>query len=87
VVLPPWLPSRESGGLGRRLSAVFSSSWLHIIGVGRLTDLLCGLGRLAALSPGLDEMCFEDWWSRSAELVPKDLKDGFNSLVYLEAPQ
>lgn len=36
---------------------------------------------LAALSPGLDEMCFEDCWSRLAELVPKDLKDGFNSLV------
>jgi hypothetical protein len=28
---------------------------------------------------------FEAWWGRSAEVVPKDLRDGFNSLVVLGA--
>jgi hypothetical protein len=38
---------------------------------------------LAALSPGMEDISFEAWWSRSAEVVPKDLRDGFNSLVVL----
>jgi hypothetical protein len=40
---------------------------------------------LAALSLGLDDINFEARWSRSGEVVPKDLKDGFNSLVVLGA--
>jgi hypothetical protein len=33
----------------------------------------------------LDDINFEAWWSRSVEVVPKDLRDGFNSLVVLGA--
>jgi hypothetical protein len=38
---------------------------------------------LAALSPGMEDISFEAWWSRSVEVVPKDLRDGFYSLVVL----
>jgi hypothetical protein len=31
----------------------------------------------------MEDISFEAWWSRSAEVVPKDLRDGFNSLVVL----
>jgi hypothetical protein len=40
---------------------------------------------MSALSPGMEDISFEAWWSRSAEVVPKDLRDGFNSLVVLGA--
>jgi hypothetical protein len=40
VALPPWLPSKESGGPGRHLSAISPSGWLCITSVGRLTVLL-----------------------------------------------
>ena len=33
----------------------------------------------------MEDISFEAWWSRSAEVVPKDLRDGFNSLVVLGA--
>ena len=40
---------------------------------------------LSALSPGMEDINFEAWWSRSAEVTPKDLRDGLNSLVVLGA--
>jgi hypothetical protein len=33
----------------------------------------------------MEDISFEAWLSRSAEVVPKDLRDGFNSLVVLGA--
>jgi hypothetical protein len=40
---------------------------------------------LFALSPEMEDINFEAWWSRSAEVIHKDLRDGFNSLVILGA--
>jgi hypothetical protein len=40
---------------------------------------------LSALSPRMEDINFEAWWSRSAEVTPKDLRDGLNSLVILGA--
>jgi hypothetical protein len=40
---------------------------------------------LSALSLGMEDINFEAWWGRSAEVIPKDLRDGFNSLVILGA--
>jgi hypothetical protein len=40
---------------------------------------------MSALSPDMEDINFEAWWGRSAEVIPKDLRDGFNSLVILGA--
>jgi hypothetical protein len=40
---------------------------------------------LSALAPGMEDINFEAWWSRSTEVTSKDLRDGFNSLVILGA--
>jgi hypothetical protein len=40
---------------------------------------------MSALSPGMEDINFVAWWGRSAEVIPKDLRDGFNSLVNIGA--